>query len=296
MQNQRGYINFYCDSLSCFLYEKYPKFDLSEIKISQEAEKFLCEYVVLKNKLSGVSELNISATNSSCAVEALSKYSMQGKAVIDAETFDFVASENIIVHIKDILSLSENKLQDIAMQCGKKNLPVLITFGRNLNELGSIDKTYKMSPVTFLESMGFLDRDCSILGGNFLDKDELALLASYDCRLVLSPHADMFMGRGFINLSPLKSQAVTLAFASDVYPKIDMLKEGELACGQTANLMYDHKIVTLDKLSKFMFADGKSRSNLENYEFQSRRFEVDECEIEELARLRLKLNNLIKMP
>ena len=134
--------------------------------------------------------------------------------------------------------------------------------------MGQIDKLYGMSPARFLEEEGFLDRECLILGGNYLDKDDLNILSQYDARVVVTPRSDMLLGRGFINLSPLKSQGLALGFATDIHPYTDMLAEVYLAAGQTANLMHDAKAVQFEELLKFLY-DGSPPAMEVNLELQA---------------------------
>lgn len=275
-----GFINYYCDVLASFANE-FKKALPCDLVLSQDQERALCEYAVVKNKLAGVGKLNLSCSCPDLALNALKKYDMQGCAVVD----DFEkCKEGCIFHIKDVLALSESQLQEYSMELGLKKKPCMITFGRSLYDMGQIDKTYNMSPVTFLEDMGFLDRECFILGGNFLDKDDLSLLSQYDATLILSPRSDMLAGRGFVNLAPLKSQNLTLGFASDIHPKVDMLGEGNLAVGQTANLMYDVNIVSLNEIGKFLL--------LRQPKIDIELFALQDEEVEQDAKLKARLMEL----
>lgn len=270
------YKNYYCDSLASFIYEVYPRIDLEDFEISKQDDALLCDYAVLKNKLAGVAELNIGCKFSENGLSALKKYGLKGNAVVSAKDYEF--KENVIPHIKSLLDYSESQLQELSTLALKK--PVMITFGRSLDEMGMIDKTYNLSPAHFIEDLGFLDRECYILGGNYLDKDELNVLGGYDTRIILSPCADMLLGRGFVNLSPLRSQNISIGFASDVYPKVDMMQEIWLSAGQTANLMHNPNLVTEEILQKIITVEGSPP--------------IQKEEESELKKLRSKLDNLIK--
>ena len=260
-----GFKNYYCDPLASFIYEGMPRTNLEEVTVSKEEEKLLCEYAVIKNKVAGVSEVNIACSEPSIVLELLKKYGLKGRAVVSDIS---KCSDGTIFHIKDILSLSEQQLQDIALEVGKRKIPCMLTFGRTLDQMGQIDKLYGMSPARFLEEEGFLDRECLILGGNYLDKDDLNILSQYDARVVVTPRSDMLLGRGFINLSPLKSQGLALGFATDIHPYTDMLAEVYLAAGQTANLMHDAKAVQFEELLKFLY-DGSPPAMEVNLELQA---------------------------
>ena len=237
--------NFYCDS-SAFLNKTLSR-AFSPPLLSDKEEGILCEYVVIENLLSGVSELNLSAVNPQNALNALDKYHLKGRAVVTS-TIPNIDPKRCILHIKDIIE-EEGTLQDIAFKLSKEKYPILITYGRTLHEMGTIDKTYSLSPASYLESIGFLEKECYILGANYLDKDDLNLLKMHDAKIVVSPRADMFKGRGFVNFAPLKNLGLQTLFASDELPSVDILAEAMLAIGQTGNLLHD-EVVTLDDLNE----------------------------------------------
>ena len=222
--------NFYCDS-SAFLNKTLSR-AFSPPLLSDKEEGILCEYVVIENLLSGVSELNLSAVNPQNALNALDKYHLKGRAVVTS-TIPNIDPKRCILHIKDIIE-EEGTLQDIAFKLSKEKYPILITYGRTLHEMGSI---------------GFLEKECYILGANYLDKDDLNLLKMHDAKIVVSPRADMFKGRGFVNFAPLKNLGLQTLFASDELPSVDILAEAMLAIGQTGNLLHD-EVVTLDDLNE----------------------------------------------
>jgi len=243
-QNYLHFKNGYYDALGSFL--KCHFLDTSQVKITDEEDRLLCEYGALKNVLAGVGEVNLSCMHPDNALGALKKYSLSGKAVLDGKQLEDLDGKEacIIIHIQSVLDYSENELQDISMLSGQKKVPVLIDYGRSLNEMGSIDKTYGISPIRVLEDMGFLDRECTLLGGNYLDKDDLAILSMYGTKLCLTPQSDMLKGRGFVNLAMIKNSGIEVTFASDDYPYVDMLSEVNWACGQTVNLLCDRNAIS----------------------------------------------------
>ncbi len=235
--------NFYYDTLKSFLNCHFE--GKQEVAITEEEDALLCEYGAIKNLLAGVKEVNLGCHYAKNALDALSKYNLSGKAVVDGNIEDFEGYEKcIFIHIKGLLNYSENQLQELSMYSGQKKVPLLIEFGRSLEELGTLDKLYGVTPTRLLEDLGFLDRDCTLLGGNYLDKDDLSLLAMYGTRLCLTPQSDMLKGRGFTNLAMIKNSEVAIVFASDDFPYVNMLGEVNWACGQTANLLCNERAVT----------------------------------------------------
>ncbi len=263
---QAGYINYYYDCLNSFaneIDELVPK------KNNPESE--LIEYGLLKNKLSGVREVNIACQDVQLARQLLQKYQMRGVPVINTlENFQ----KDVIFHIQNILSYSEVELEEIVHKSKLYNIPIMVTFGRTLYELGEIDKSFAMSPVTYLESLGILDRQCIILGGNYIDKDDLIMLASYDAKIVVTPISDMRHARGFVNLAPILNQGIDIGFASDDSPTVDILNEVKLGAGQTANLMLSYDFAPMQNLIKF--AGGGQLEAVENQELASFKAKIKE--------------------
>lgn len=287
-----GFKNYYCDPLASFVYEGLPRLDLSDITVTPEQEEWLCEYAIIKNKIAGVSELNIAFSQPVIVRQLLNKYGMTGRPVVSELN---KCDKDCIFHIKDILALSEVQLQEVAERVGMLKIPCMITFGRTLDEMGQLDKLYGMSPARVLEDMGFLDRECWILGGNHLDKDDLTILSQYDAKVILTPRSDMLLARGFVNLAPLKSQGLTLGFATEVHPYADMLAECYLAAGQTANLMRDYDIVTFEELSKFLhYGSPPQGQNLELQAMTGIYMVYDEKLEERSEELYLKLLPMLK--
>ncbi len=251
--------NFYYDTLQSFLNCHFE--GKQEVAITQQEDTLLCEYAALKNLLAGVKEVNLSCHYVRSALDALKKYNMTGKAVVDGENLgDVEGYENcIIIHLKYLPRYGENQLQELSMYSGQKKVPLLIDFGRSLDELGTLDKMYGTSPTHFLEDMGFLDRDCTLLGGNYLDKEDLSLLAMYSARLALTPKSDMLQGRGFTNLAMIKNSGIEFNFASDDFPYVNMLSEVNWACGQTANLLCDNTAVTRGEILEKITTSASKR-------------------------------------
>lgn len=249
MQIDYGLKNIYFECLGTFCQEHNITYDQAS---SKPLDALLSEWGALKNLLAGVNEVNLSCQHPENALSALKRYDMKGQAVTDAKLALKNGYKNAILHIKNVLDLSENELAEISMYSGQNKLSVLITYGQSLYEMGTIDKTYNLSPARFLEELGFLDRNCIVKGGNYLDKDDLEILSSYDVKLALTPQSDAMLGRGAVNLSPILAQNIEFNFASETFPFVNMLAEVNLACNQTANAMLDIKLAKREELFDYI--------------------------------------------
>lgn len=298
MQTSYGLKNAYFNCVDTFCNVHDLSYNQTPTK---QLDGLLSEWGALKNLLSGVNEVNLSCAYPENVHSVLKKYNMQGLPVVEAKYATQNGFKNAILHIKNVLELSENELSEISMYSGQNKLPVLITYGRTLYEMGTIDKTYNLSPARFLEELGFLDRNCLILGGNYLDKDDLEILSNYDTKLALTPQSDSFKGRGAINLSPLLSKGIDFTFASDDFPFVNMLAELNLASSQTANAMLDAEVANREELfesitsTKSLKLDFNER-NIEKSVLSNAlpRVELDEKYVARLAELEEQILKEIK--
>lgn len=69
---------------------------------------------------------------------------------------------------------------------------------RRLEEVGEIEARFHLSPVMLLNKLGLLE-NCTIIGGVYLDNDDIDLMIQQNARLVLTPSFDSGYGNGIAN-------------------------------------------------------------------------------------------------
>ncbi len=279
-EHLKSYNNSFCDFDKSLLFEFLDlddAIDLIENKnfelIAEKDCKELYEYVVLKNLNNDVKELTVRANFPLIAFEVMKKHGMNGKVLCDARILlddyfkktnklknlqDVFALQNklqLAVYIDNLLALSEGELSIISEIVGKNKLPLYLNFLRSLDEAGTLDKIYSKSPARVLEDFGLLDRKAYIIGCNFLDKDDASVLAGYEASIIITPLADMMLGRGAVNLQMPLNEGVEVKLGSDCYPFVDMLEEGKIASGNTANLMFDPFAVSRQELEGMIISN-----------------------------------------
>lgn len=121
--------------------------------------------------------------------------------------------------LRDVAEKSEKELDDLNKSATKRKL--FMKVGQDLEQLGAIDKFYHKTLSEVLEEFGFLDRDCVLVGGNCLEKDELRLLKSYDTKVVLVPNEDARLGRRATNLVTLQNLGFEISLGSGEIAEID---------------------------------------------------------------------------
>lgn len=292
----KGLRNYYCDAIASSLKEFVDpdKYDLTQL--NEDETKILCEFAVLKNKMAGVSELDLKVPYSGVGNEALDKYQMKGGEIVPAEEFNnlrtsSLVGERLTLEISSIDEYNQNFLSDVSDFAGLTDCKVLIKLGQDLEEVGRVVNKFKMSPVETIESFGFLDRKCSIYGLNFIDKDDQKLLKEYDTFCIFSPRDDGEEGRGTINLYNFIYNELKFGFSSGECYNIDMLGEAKLAKLNTSNLMYQNDLIDNEILLESLQSEyGENTILLDDLEKEDNIFDKQiKIENEEYKSLREKI-------
>ena len=154
MQNLKAFKNLYCNFISSL--GKYINiFETDENQIlnflSNEEIEILIEHIVLKNKLAGVRELYLKVPKVGLALKYLEKHNITGKEILSARqmatlTAGEVVGGRIIFDVEDLLDYAEGFLTELADFTGQFEIPVMISLGRDIEEVGRLVNQYKMSP------------------------------------------------------------------------------------------------------------------------------------------------------
>lgn len=261
-QKIKSFKNYYCDALYCALGEFFDKEKIDEIlnskTLTQQQVKQLCEYAVIKNKIAGVTFLNLKVPDFGYGIELLEKYNMNGHEIVSASLMNCMPSkalvgQRLMLEVESLLEYNENFLSDLSELSAKIDIPIIFALGQDLEEVGKIVNKFKMSPVQTLESFGFLDRECYVLGLNFIDKDNQKLMRDYGATCIFSPCCDGEEGKGAINLYNFIYNDLKFRFSSRRNHNIDMLKECWLAMVNTSNLMFEKDLIKIEDLLQAVF-------------------------------------------
>lgn len=261
-QKIKSFKNYYCDALYCALGEFFDKEKIDEIlnskTLTQQQVKQLCEYAVIKNKIAGVTFLNLKVPDFGYGIELLEKYNMNGHEIVSASLMNCMPSkalvgQRLMLEVESLLEYNENFLSDLSDLSAKIDIPIIFALGQDLEEVGKIVNKFKMSPVQTLESFGFLDRECYVLGLNFIDKDNQKLMRDYGATCIFSPCCDGEEGKGAINLYNFIYNDLKFRFSTRRNHNIDMLKECWLAMVNTSNLMFEKDLIKIEDLLQAVF-------------------------------------------
>ena len=248
-----GFKNYYCDALYCALGEFINPSSYQLNSLSDEDLKTICEYSVVKNIMAGVRELNLKVPKYGFGRDALEKYGLYGKEIIDAELIGLIPTsalvgEKLAIELSNLSEFTPQFLSETSEFVALSDCEIIIELGQDLEEVGKLVNKYNCSPVEMLESFGFLDRKCFVYGLNFIDKDDQKLLKDYNVTCIFFPVSDGENGFGAINLYNFIYHQLKFGFSSGKCYNIDMLKEAKLAKLNTANLMNDSGLIDLNDL------------------------------------------------
>ena len=145
----------------------------------------------------------------------------------------------------DILECDEKVLEEISML----GVAVVIPLFENLQRTGEISAMFDSSPAKLVEELGFLDRDCTIVGGMYADKDDLEILGSYNAKMVICPRAFAHRGGTFANIVLMKKQGLNLQMGT-LDGEIDFEKEIEFLHLTTLALLENGRAVKKNEIEK----------------------------------------------
>ena len=95
-----------------------------------------------------------------------------------------------------LADLTDEKTVDAvadAVFCG--DVKLIVAAGYSLDEIGLIDVKFHLSPVQYLHKLGLLEK-CTVVGGVYLDRDDVDLMAQCGTSLILCPTCSMGYGFG----------------------------------------------------------------------------------------------------
>ncbi len=93
------------------------------------------------------------------------------------------------------LDLPDRMLDDCITYVSEHSVRLAVQCASTLEEVGRIDGRFGKSPVMLLHEFGLLEYS-AILGGVYLDKEDLALMAQENVPLIVLPSSDAGSGRG----------------------------------------------------------------------------------------------------
>lgn len=158
--------------------------------------------------------------------------------------------------VLDPLGDGDQVVNQISDVCAKYSLPVLVKLYDDLDKTGQLDSLYKMSPTRYIESVGLLDRECFIYGGIHADKDDFEIWSGYGGKVIISPTAFMYLGKGMANLPAMINSGVEVQLASTL--ENDILEEVKIATLLARGILSNPGILETEDVEDLAKADRDS--------------------------------------
>lgn len=208
--------------------------------------------VIEKNVAAGVARLNLLTSDPFAAAEKYKQHGLSGKIIVRAEQLDKRALKkltkqgiDLAIYI-DLLLFDEKQLEKFSLT----GLPVFIPLFDDLTKTGQIDSNFGISPAKLIEEMGFLDRDCTIVGGAYADKDDLEILGSYGAKIAVCPISQSQSGATFSNVVLMRKAGLNIGIGSGANSEIDLAKECEYLYLTTLSLLENPQAIQREEIQK----------------------------------------------
>ena len=150
------------------------------------------------------------------------------------------------VQSHSIFSTDEPWLNLCTKMAKKHKLPQTIHLAETLGEVGECDKENGMSPVAYLENIGFFDYPTVIAHGVYVDKDDMEILRNNNVQVAINMSSNLKLGSGIAPIKAYQNSKVKLSLATDSASSnnsLDMFKEMYLASVVTKAVLNDASVV-----------------------------------------------------
>jgi 5-methylthioadenosine/S-adenosylhomocysteine deaminase len=148
-------------------------------------------------------------------------------------------------------SCSDETLAKVRDLASKYNVGIHIHLSEGLNEVEDIKKKKGMTPVRWLEKIGFLGSDVHAAHCVWLDDEEIGLLKQRGVSVAHLPRSNMKSGMGVAPLMKLLEEGVTVGLGTDsnMGPgNLDMFEEMRAACYLHRLVNHDSRLLPASKL------------------------------------------------
>ncbi len=218
-------------------------------------------------------------SNSLESIEKGKKVGVKSFTVATDNPLDFENSEGVeaykIVRSKSdtdyprlcLTSLSDDKIVDAVTEKVLGEGAKLIVFcSYSLGEIGSIEARFHLTPVQLLHKLGLLD-GATLVGGVYLDRDDIDLIAQANAKVVLCPTCSLGYGYGVAHLRAMLGKIeVGLGSGDNAFNgNGDMVEELKTLYLSTCADMREREVISYEEL--FSLASKNAPTNLKSLLF-----------------------------
>lgn len=179
---------------------------------------------------------------------------------------------NVVCSAHSIYVEDEEIFFDILKFANDNNLPLAIHLSETLKEVGDCTLEHnQMTPPAYLESLGFLDRECLCYHCTHMDKDDLQILADYDVGVVTCPSSNIKLASGIAPVYAMQNKGLNIAIGTDGASSnnsLDMLKEMFLVATLSKVSLYDACVVSAKEVVEMATINGAKALGINSGEIE----------------------------
>ena len=167
---------------------------------------------------------------------------------------------NMVVYSHSIYEVDEKEFEGILDFANDYNLPLSIHLSETLKEVGDCTaKNNGQTPPQYLESLGYLDRECLCYHCVHMDKDDLQILADYNASVATCPSSNIKLASGIAPIYAMQNKGINIAIGTDgpaSNNSLDMFKEMFLVATLSKVSLYDSSVVTAREVLEMATING----------------------------------------
>lgn len=179
---------------------------------------------------------------------------------------------NVSCFAHAIYTTNENMFFDLLRFAKENNLPLGVHLAETLKEVG--DCTFQhngLTPAGYLESLGFLDRQCLCAHCVHMDKDDLQVLADYNVSVSTCPSSNIKLASGIAPIYAMQNKGINITIGTDGVASnnsLDMFKEMFLVATLSKVSLYNPAVVSCRNVLKMATINGAKAMGINSGEIK----------------------------
>lgn len=118
------------------------------------------------------------------------------------------------LYLSDIRA-GDNIIDDVTRRVLEGKSELIVRAASDLDEVGYFDARCSLSPIMLLHKLGLLECVRAVVGGVYLDRDDVDLMVQCGCPLILTPSYDMGKGHGIADAVMYVKRGLKIGLGSE---------------------------------------------------------------------------------
>ena len=202
-----------------------------------------------------------------------------------------------IAYCHSVYTQSDKQIEDTIKYARENNLVSTIHCSENLEEVGECaNKNNQLSPVGYLERLGYFDNPALIAHAVCVDKDDISLLSQYDVSVVTNPASNLKLGSGIAPLQSMLQQKVNVCIGTDGSASnngIDFFRDMYLTATLQKGVLNDPTILPAQEVLKMATINGAKALGLNNVGIIAPNYKADIIRINTKSLSTTPIHNIV---